>query len=72
MTLDGTLFVDPAGQPWMVYAHEHRQKHDGTMEALPLADEIHQAALAASATASSASPCERAGVPSNSHAAKLG
>ena len=25
MTLDGTLYVDPAGKPWMVYAHEHRQ-----------------------------------------------
>jgi hypothetical protein len=22
MTLDGTLYVDPSGQPWMVYAHE--------------------------------------------------
>ncbi len=36
MTLDGTLYVDPAGQPWMVYAHEWLQKIDGTMEAVPL------------------------------------
>jgi beta-xylosidase len=44
MTLDGTLFVDRAGQPWMVYAHEHRQKHDGTMEALPLTKDLAAAA----------------------------
>ena len=43
MTLDGTLYIDPAGKPWMVYAHEHRQKHDGTMEALPLADDLASA-----------------------------
>ena len=44
MTLDGTLYVDPAGKPWMVYAHEHRQKHDGTIEALPLTDDLTRAA----------------------------
>lgn len=36
MTLDGTLYVDRAGAPWMVYAHEWIQKVDGTMEAIPL------------------------------------
>ena len=36
MTLDGTLYVDRAGKPWMVYAHEWIQKVDGTMEAIPL------------------------------------
>ena len=36
MTLDGTLYVDRAGTPWMVYAHEWIQKVDGTMEAIPL------------------------------------
>lgn len=36
MTLDGTLYVDRTGQPWMVYAHEWVQKIDGTMEAIPL------------------------------------
>jgi Glycosyl hydrolases family 43 len=36
MTLDGTFYVDPAGHPWMVYAHEWVQKIDGTMEAIPL------------------------------------
>lgn len=28
MTLDGTLYVDPSGQPWMVYAHEWLQTVD--------------------------------------------
>jgi len=45
MTLDGTLYVDPAGKPWMVYAHEWWQATVGTMEAVPLDD-----ALAATAS----------------------
>jgi hypothetical protein len=44
MTLDGTLYVDPAGKPWMVYAHEWIQKIDGTIEALPLKDDLSAAA----------------------------
>jgi beta-xylosidase len=40
MTLDGTLYIDPAGKPWLVYAHEWIQKTDGTMEAMPLADDL--------------------------------
>ncbi len=36
MTLDGTLYVDPQGRPWEVYAHEWLQQTDGTMEAIPL------------------------------------
>jgi hypothetical protein len=40
MTLDGTLYVDRGGKPWMVYAHEWIQKVDGTMEAIPLNDEL--------------------------------
>jgi beta-xylosidase len=36
MTLDGTMYVDRKGDPWMVYAHEWLQKTDGTMEAVPL------------------------------------
>ncbi|MDQ2664803.1 MAG: glycoside hydrolase family 43 protein [Gemmatimonadota bacterium] len=43
MTLDGTLYVDPAGKPWMVYAHEWLQKVDGTMEAIPLNDNLSAA-----------------------------
>ena len=44
MTLDGTLYVDPAGQPWMVYAHEWLQRNDGTMEAVPLTSDLVAAA----------------------------
>jgi len=44
MTLDGTLYVDPQGQPWMVYAHEWLQKVDGTMEAIPLRNDLSGAA----------------------------
>jgi len=44
MTLDGTLYVDPAGRPWMVYAHEWLQKVDGTIEALPLKQDLSEAA----------------------------
>jgi beta-xylosidase len=40
MTLDGTLYVDRAGAPWMVYAHEWIQKVDGTMEAIPLTRDL--------------------------------
>ncbi|HKH92836.1 MAG TPA: family 43 glycosylhydrolase, partial [Gemmatimonadaceae bacterium] len=44
MTLDGTLYVDRAEKPWMVYAHEWIQKVDGTMEAIPLNDDLTGAA----------------------------
>lgn len=44
MTLDGTLYVDQAGVPWMVYAHEWIQKIDGTIEAIPLKDDLSDAA----------------------------
>ena len=44
MTLDGTLYVDPAGRPWMVYAHEWVQVVDGTMEAVPLSPDLAAAA----------------------------
>jgi hypothetical protein len=40
MTLDGTLFKDGKGRPWMVYAHEWVQKIDGTMEAIPLKKDL--------------------------------
>lgn len=43
MTLDGTLYVDKAGKPWMVYAHEWTQKNDGTFEAIPLKDDLSDA-----------------------------
>jgi beta-xylosidase len=44
MTIDGTLYVDPAGRPWLVYVHEWIQKIDGTIEALPLTDDLAEAA----------------------------
>jgi hypothetical protein len=40
MTLDGTLYVDPEGKPWMVYCHDWVQVVDGTVEAVPLADDL--------------------------------
>ena len=44
MTLDGHLFKDDDGKPWMVYAHEWVQKIDGTIEAVPLKDDLSGAA----------------------------
>lgn len=43
MTLDGTLYIDRGGQPWMIYAHEWLQKTDGTMEAVPLKPDLSEA-----------------------------
>ena len=43
MTLDGTFYVDLSGTPWMVYAHEWLQKTDGTMEAVPLKEDLSEA-----------------------------
>lgn len=40
MTLDGTLYVDETGQPWMVYAHEWLQRIDGTIEAIRLRPDL--------------------------------
>ncbi|MBB3108895.1 hypothetical protein FHS18_000947 [Paenibacillus phyllosphaerae] len=42
MTLDGTLHVDEAGKPWMVYCHEWIQVVDGTVEAVPLSDDLSE------------------------------
>jgi beta-xylosidase len=43
MTLDGTLYVDPDGKPWMVYCHEWVQLIDGTVEAVPLKPDLSAA-----------------------------
>ncbi len=40
MCLDGTLYVDPAGKPWMVFCHEWVQVTDGTICAAPLSDDL--------------------------------
>ena len=42
--LDGTLFADDAGKPWMVFCHEWVQTHDGQMCAMPLSDDLRSAA----------------------------
>lgn len=42
MTIDGSLYVDLEGQPWMVYVHEWIQKIDGTFEAIRLSDDLSQ------------------------------
>ena len=34
--LDGTLYLDGQGDPWMVFCHEWVQVGDGTIEAVPL------------------------------------
>jgi hypothetical protein len=38
--MGGTLFVDEAGKPWMVYCHDWVQVVDGTFEAVPLTDDL--------------------------------
>jgi beta-xylosidase len=43
MTLDGTLHVDATGKPWLVYAHEWMQVGAGTIEAMPLKDDLSAA-----------------------------
>ncbi len=44
--LDGTLYVDPRGDPWLVFCHEWVQVHDGEMCALRLAPDLSRAASA--------------------------
>jgi len=42
--LDGTLYVDSNGQPWIVFCHEWIQVHDGGMFALPLSKDLTRSA----------------------------
>jgi hypothetical protein len=42
--LDGTLYGDPDGQPWMVFCHEWVQVEDGEMCAVPLRPDLSAAA----------------------------
>ena len=39
-SLDGTLYVDRAGNPWLVFCHEHVQILNGTVCAVPLAADL--------------------------------
>ncbi len=41
--LDGTLFVDDDGAPWMVFCHEWQQVGDGTVEAVRLSADLRTA-----------------------------
>lgn len=43
MALDGTLYVDRDGKPWMVFCHEWVQVEDGTVCAIPLSDDLRKA-----------------------------
>lgn len=38
--LDGTLYVDPKGQPWIVFCHEWAQIIDGEILAMPLKKDL--------------------------------
>ncbi|MDA3956255.1 glycoside hydrolase family 43 protein [Oceanispirochaeta sp.] len=41
--LDGTLFIDLQGFPWMVFCHEWVQAHDGGIYAMPLSSDLSHA-----------------------------
>ena len=41
--LDGTLHVDAAGSPWIVFCHEWVQVHNGAVYALPLSADLTRA-----------------------------
>ena len=38
--LDGTLFADRTGRPWMIFCHEWLQVNDGQVCAVPLSDDL--------------------------------
>ena len=42
--LDGTLYIDKGGAPWMVFCHEWVQVKDGEMCAMPLTADLRAAA----------------------------
>lgn len=42
--LDGTLFVDDSGKPWMVFCHEWLQIVDGSIAAMPLKEDLSASA----------------------------
>lgn len=41
--LDGTLYIAKNGKPYMVFCHEWKQVHDGTICAVPLSDDLKKA-----------------------------
>lgn len=42
--LDGTLYINREGKPYLVFCHEHTQIIDGTVCYLPLSDDLSEAA----------------------------
>lgn len=42
-SLDGTLFVDKEGQPWMIFCHEWVEVADGEICAIKLSDDLKEA-----------------------------
>ena len=40
LCLDGTLWTEADGQPWLVFCHEWLQIQDGTIEAMPLTRDL--------------------------------
>ncbi|MEM7132251.1 MAG: glycoside hydrolase family 43 protein [Chloroflexota bacterium] len=42
--LDGTLYIADDGKPWIVFCHEWVQIHNGAMIAMPLSDDLKEAA----------------------------
>lgn len=43
-SIDGTLHVDPQGQPWMIFIREWTQIHDGEIHAMPLGADLRRPA----------------------------
>jgi arabinan endo-1,5-alpha-L-arabinosidase len=42
--LDGTLYIDEKGKPWIVFCHEWVQVHNGAMYAMQLSDDLRRRA----------------------------
>ena len=62
--LDGTLYLDGQGDPWMVFCHEWVQVGDGTIEAVPLRKDLRgPAGKPVTLFAASEAPWVRAYVP---------
>ncbi|MBU9723568.1 MULTISPECIES: glycoside hydrolase family 43 protein [Bacillaceae] len=43
-SLDGTLYIDEEGKPWMVFCHEWVQVEDGEVCAMPLSEDLKECA----------------------------
>lgn len=68
--LDGTLFVDDEGEPWMVFCHEWVQVEDGEICAMPLTKDLRAPAgsptlLFRASDAAWAKPFQANGRPNN-------